>query len=443
MDKLKLEKYVDDKIKYDKKIRYLDYEIVENSVKLEDIINEKAKNANYAIKIEELSQSIKKAEEEKEKITLQSINDFKEIRKILIKEIDEKINSGDYFIEKLCSIKGYLNQINSIYFNIEEFSNTVTQIDNFKMQNKKEVNYESGKISEWFVQKQSKTQSFDIKEQRVIDFENLLKYMYKISKDYRIKVEENINKYIDNYDIIEKSEIMQNEFEKIKSDFVFKFNETIAKFEKDENVNELDKKIQNVLENNKQIERKNTLLLEESCILKNKVEKLQEVYFVHGYATKILTKFLELEVIKDSNNNIQIKHKDDVFEKVRKITHDERIKHIIDVSKWTKNMENKLRYYKIKENDFQYILLLIRQTEDTCNMNYEKITNSIIKLCDCYINLEEIEINNKVKKQKLEENKNIAEILRKGINNISKKYSKIPFIGRKVAYILNNKALNA
>ena len=77
------------------------------------------------------------------------------------------------------------------------------------------------------------------------------------------------------------------------------------------------------------------------------------------------------------------------------------------------------------------------------DINYENITNQILKLCEAYIELEEIEKVNDINKQILNQDVEISNILKDGINTIKKKYLKIPFIGRKVAYILDSKALNA
>ena len=88
-------------------------------------------------------------------------------------------------------------------------------------------------------------------------------------------------------------------------------------------------------------------------------------------------------------------------------------------------------------------MYLIRQTEDVCNINYENITNLILELCEGYIRLEEIELQNSINTELLKGNIEISNILRDGINTIKKKYLKVPFIGRKVAYILDTKALNA
>ena len=76
-------------------------------------------------------------------------------------------------------------------------------------------------------------------------------------------------------------------------------------------------------------------------------------------------------------------------------------------------------------------------------MNYENITNLILELCEGYIELEEIEVQNNLNKMLLEQDMEISNILRNGINAIKRKYLKIPFVGRKVAYILDTKALNA
>ena len=54
-----------------------------------------------------------------------------------------------------------------------------------------------------------------------------------------------------------------------------------------------------------------------------------------------------------------------------------------------------------------------------------------------------MEVQNNLNRKLLEQEMETSNILRNGINAIRRKYLKIPFVGRKVAYILDTKALNA
>ena len=96
----------------------------------------------------------------------------------------------------------------------------------------------------------------------------------------------------------------------------------------------------------------------------------------------------------------------------------------------------------LEESDFQFVIYTIRQTESECNANFEQVANMIIRLCDANLQLEQIEENEKVKNKELQKEIDTTQILKDGIENIKKKYSKIPFIGRKVTSILSAKMLN-
>ena len=144
--------------------------------------------------------------------------------------------------------------------------------------------------SEKFIPKTIKQEAFDIPKQRIIDFENLLKYMQKISKNYREEIEKEISEYISKYDILNNSLFVQNKFNNIKDEYTVEFNETISKFKKDENLEEINYKVQNLLENNKKLENQKQNLLIETQVMKEKIEKLQGIYLVHNYAKKILDK---------------------------------------------------------------------------------------------------------------------------------------------------------
>lgn len=448
MDKLNFEEYIKNKIEYDNKIRKLDLDIVAKSVELYNI-KSRAKISNNSATDEEreekLHNDIENIEEEKRRITSKIMQEFEEIKKNLIVKIDKAILQNSNDKESFITRKMKLNRIKDVYFDINDLvniNNFISKI-NINLEIKQDDKISQNQFVEILTKNSQKKLVLDVKKQRVIDFENLLKYIYQISKNYRKSVEEKIIKYLLNYSILKDSELIQIELEKNEQKYINKFDEIICKFEKDEKIEDLKKKIEEIKINISNMKTENLNMIQEATILKNKIEELQEIYLVNGSATKTMNKFLTFEAENKNNIKATIDASDDVFEEIRKLTYNERKKHIVDVSKWTKNIENKITKYKIKENDFQFLLYLIRKTEDTCNINYERITNSIINLCDCYINLEIEEENNKVEKLILEENIAVAQILKDGINLIKRKYSKIPFIGRKVAYVLNTKALNS
>lgn len=449
MKRENFEGYKKEKIEYDKKIRELDYKIVEESVQLYNLLN-RSKAAETKMmaqendeKIYKLTDSIDKSEKTKEKNTKEIFSKFEKVRKELLKGTEDNINNLMELDNKIINAKIKLDKIQDVYFDLDEIEPLVNYLDSKEQKTEIKVADEN-KQSEIVIPKPIKQEIFDIPKQRVIDFKNLLEYMNKLSKDYRNEIEKELREYISKYDILSDSEIVQNSFNNIKNGFTSKFNETIAKFKKDENLEELNHKVQNMIENNKQIEAQKQNILSETQIMKEKIEKLQDVYLVHNFAKKILDKFLTYQANKENaEENLQANSDVDTFKKIQKVTYDERIKHIIEVSKWTKNIETKLKYQNVKEKDFQIIIYIIRQTEDVCNMNYENITNLILELCEGYIELEEMEVQNNLNRKLLEQDMETSNILRNGINAIRRKYLKIPFVGRKVAYILDTKALNA
>ena len=455
MNRIDFEKYKEEKIEYDKEIRKLDYKIVEESVQLYNLLNRlKAVETKMIAKendekIYKLTDSIDKSEKEKVKLTKQIFSKFELIKKELLKDIESSAYNFNSSDNNLLISRIALNKIQDVYFDLSQIEPIINYLElekqNSKQLENNNVNKEIIKEeSEKFIPKTIKQEAFDIPKQRIIDFENLLKYMQKISKNYREEIEKEISEYISKYDILNNSLFVQNKFNNIKDEYTVEFNETISKFKKDENLEEINYKVQNLLENNKKLENQKQNLLIETQVMKEKIEKMQGIYLVHNYAKKILDKFLILQIDEENKiNKSQIMEDDEIFKKIQKVTYDERMKHIIEVSKWTKQIESKLKYKKIKENDFQVIIYTIRQTEDICNINYENITNQILKLCEAYIELEEIEKVNDINKQILNQDVEISNILKDGINTIKKKYLKIPFIGRKVAYILDSKALNA
>ena len=382
MKEINFEKYKEEKNEYDNKIRKLDYKIVEESVKLYNLLNRSKAVETQTMareneeKIEKLIDSINKSEEEKNKLTKQIFEKFENLREELLQKIN-KIKNKD---EKVLTSKIALHKIQDVYFDVEEVERIIKELSiEEKLENNEKIQEDNIKenIQEVFTPSQKINNIFDIPKQRVIDFENLLKYMNKISKEYRAEVEKLISKYIAEYNVLNDYNILQNDFQGIKGKYNAKFNKTIIKFKKDENIEEINNKIQNLIKNNEKIENEIKSYASETQVMKEKVEKLQEVYLVHNYAKKVLTKFLNMQAQEEENEKIKQKNDDSaIFKKIQKVTYDDRIKHIIEVSKWTKQIESKMKYKKIKENDFEVIIYTIRQTEDICNINYENINRS-------------------------------------------------------------------
>lgn len=298
---------------------------------------------------------------------------------------------------------------------------------------------------------------FNIEEQRIVDFENLLNHIYKISKDYRIDVERALSRFIINYKIVKNTQYLKNDFDNLTNNYLDMFKTTFLKFKKDESLDALQERIENQENATKDIEKK---LLNNNIEIKEMLRQMKElskVYFVGGYVRKVLNQVAKIqgeqEVEKtdkeEKTNNVFVPIKDsttdntnDVFQKIKKLAYDKRMSHIIEVSKWTKNVEEKLTMFQLEESDFQFVIYLIRQTENVCNSNFEQVANIIISLCDANQQLEVVEKNENEKNKELQEEINTTEILKSGIENIKKKYSKVPFIGRKVSSILSAKMLN-
>ena len=213
-------------------------------------------------------------------------------------------------------------------------------------------------------------------------------------------------------------------------------------------------RINNEEQNIKNIENKlltNNIAINE---MQRQMQELTKIYFVGGYVRKLLSQVDVLQEdsnVKNQNINENVSQlskkveKDngqEVFKKIKKLAYDKRMNHIIEISKWTKNIEEKLKFFHLEESDFQFVIYTIRQTESECNANFEQVANMIIRLCDANLQLEQIEENEKVKNKELQKEIDTTQILKDGIENIKKKYSKIPFIGRKVTSILSAKMLN-
>ena len=542
MNRLDLERCIKDKDEYDKKIRSLDYKIVETSVQM---YNSKSRNAQFEpedgenSKVNQLKNKIQQYETEKLNLTKELWEELVVIKTELNKVIDEKIKAQPEQKDELLITKFIVNKITDVYFETESLSQLsylleiedkepvkpVNILENEKtaeqenkieveepvkpmniLENEKTAEQENKievkepaepinitekeetaeqtnkienkplvsqvesnvpkpaavtiekpfEIEEVFKPVQPALQ-FNIEEQRIVDFENLLNHINKTSKDFRTDIEKALSRFIINYQIVKNTQYLQNDFDNIANNYLNLFKTIIQKFKKDESIDALQERIQNQENTTKNIEQQlltNNIEIKE---MQRQMQELSKVYFVGGYVRKIQEQIAKIQgeqetektEDKDSTNKIFVPRKDnmdnsenDVFEKIKKLTYDKRMDHIIEVSKWTKNVEEKLRVFHLEETDFQFVIYLIRQTENICNSNFEQVANIIINLCDTNLQLELAEENGINKNKKLQEEATTAQILKDGIENIRKKYLKMPFIGRKVSSILNAKLLN-
>lgn len=478
MSIINLEKYREAKIEYDKEIRRLDYEIVEVSVQMYDTREtiEDLKNPDVLTEKEKLKLKIETLEEKEQKLKESIWQKIEELKKIVTKILNEKKSSKDVEEAKFA-----IGKIQDVYFNIHELIEKIEpfvinyykekeeiKIKSENLEEKKEINViqenkmpnellikETAKIhkeennhkelegerileqKQIGIKKEFKpVEKFDIPKQRIVDFENLLMYIYKMSVMHRTNIEKCISKFIINYNIIKNSDNFSSEFNNLSNKYICEANKILEKIERQENLEDINKKINEIQIENKELQNKTTLLKSESENMQKQLEELVNVHFVSSTASKILE-----ELIQKSNELTNINVENSVFIEIKEITKKERMNHIIKISKWTKNIEEKLKDYKLEETDFQFILHLIRQTESICNGCYEQIANYIVNLCDNSIRLEELENINKIEKSKMQLQDSESKILRDGIETIKRKYLKLPFIRRKVAYILNNKQL--
>lgn len=486
MSSLSIEKCKKDKEEYDKKIRSLDYKIVETSVKMynsKSYKNEIDQENDENNEASQLKNQIIQYETEKQNLTKDFLNKVISIRNNINKYIDTKIQEnssekGLYIMTRLT-----LNKINDVYFdpnelieisnrihlemkeeaNSEETSQKTESHQTAQIYNKLEIN-NSDNVPKSAVVKIEKpfeidylnkavsqpVQLFNIKEERIVDFENLLNYIEKTSKYYRTEIEKALSRFIINYKIVKNTQYLQNDFDNVTNNYLGILKNTVNKFQKDENLDSLQDRIKDKENVTKDVENKIIINDDEMRKLEDQMQELSSIYFVGGYVRKILHQIEQNEASKENNvynsigndnNNVE-SVPDDVFQKIKKMAYDKRMNHIIEISKWTKNVEEKLRFFHLEESDFQFVIYMIRQTESQCNANFEIVANMIIRLCDANLHLEQIEENEKAKNNELQEKIKILKILQDGIENIKKKYSKIPFIGRKVNSILSAKMLN-
>lgn len=455
MNKLNLEKCKKNKEEYDKKIKSLDYKIVETSV---EMYNAKSKNIqpnqeeNENSKFNQLKYKIQQYELEKENLTKELWKSLAEIKNEFSKIIDKKMREDQNKKGSYITAMFIVNKIVDVYFNADELLRLSYLFEEEKTEELTHTEIVEQNIIKPEPQKQ--IVNFDIEEQRIIDFENLLNHIIKVSRNYRTDVEKALSRFIINYKIIKNAQYLQNDFDNITNNYLDIYKSVIKKFEKDESIEALQVRINNEEQNIKNIENKlltNNIAINE---MQRQMQELTKIYFVGGYVRKLLSQVDVLQEdsnVKNQNINENVSQlskkveKDngqEVFKKIKKLAYDKRMNHIIEISKWTKNIEEKLKFFHLEESDFQFVIYMIRQTESECNANFEQVANMIIRLCDANLQLEQIEENEKVKNKELQKEIDTTQILKDGIENIKKKYSKIPFIGRKVTSILSAKMLN-
>ena len=455
MNKLNLEKCKKNKEEYDKKIKSLDYKIVETSV---EMYNTKSKSIqpnqeeDENSKFNQLKYKIQQYELEKENLTKELWKSLAEIKNELNKIIDKKMREDQNKKSSYITAMFIVNKIVDVYFNADE----LLRLSYLFEEEKTEELIHTEIVEQNIIKPEQQKQivNFDIEEQRIIDFENLLNHIIKVSRNYRTDVEKALSRFIINYKIIKNAQYLQNDFDNITNNYLDIYKSVIKKFEKDESIEALQVRINNEEQNIKNIENKlltNNIAINE---MQRQMQELTKIYFVGGYVRKLLSQVDVLQEdsnVKNQNINENVSQlskkveKDngqEVFKKIKKLAYDKRMNHIIEISKWTKNIEEKLKFFHLEESDFQFVIYTIRQTESECNANFEQVANMIIRLCDANLQLEQIEENEKVKNKELQKEIDTTQILKDGIENIKKKYSKIPFIGRKVTSILSAKMLN-
>lgn len=410
-------------------------ELMSNIEKTSEILEEKTINSEKIEEVEEIPIE-KEADEEKEQVlliknnnSLLPINNEKNlalISKPIIEENKEIIPEESLKEEENISSEKTQNPISLDKSFKDEFEKVKT------------------------------VQTFNIEEQRVIDFENLLNHIEKTSKDYRTDIERALNRFVTNYKIVKSNQYLQNDFDNITNNYLEIFKEVILKFKKDESLEALEDRIKTQEGQIKELDKKilnNNIEMKE---FQRQMQELAKVYFVKNYVKKVQAQVAKAQGNQEINekdtinvNNIFVPKKDtinnaenNVFLKIKKLSYDKRMNHIIEVSKWTKNIEEEIKYSDFEESDFQFVIYLIRQTENVCNSNFEQIANLIINFCNSNLQLEDVEKEEKSRNKRLQDETILAQILKVGIENIKKRYSKIPFIGRKVSSILSVKMLN-
>ena len=395
---------------YQTTIRNIDLKIVENNIKIYNLLECSNKQNN---------EEIKKINNEKKDLELQKKQETDNMM-LILKEIKSDIQDVYFDLDKIkCFVNdNKVNQDNSIKISEMEYLNQVSKNKDINKQN-----------------------TFNIKTQRIIDFENFFKSINNISNKYIKEIEEIIDEDIKEKRYLEETDELEYKSEKIFNQFILNLNTQVEKFKKDENIVDVNFRVQEINKSNKDIELKIKKSEEEARELKEKLDSLQDIYFVSVYAKKIIKTFLNMQLKKEIKNN-ENKADDEIYSSIKKIAKKNRIANMIKIDKWSNELITKVNKSNIKESKYEVIISIIRKVENNCNIQLERILNSIILLCDKYINLENVEIENNARKKVLAQNMSVLMVLSKGIENIKKKYSKIPIIGRKISYILEPKLID-
>lgn len=410
METKDIEKYKIKQKEYQTTIRNIDLKIVENNIKIYNLLECSDKQNNEEIK--KINNEIKDLELQKKQETDNMM--------LILKEIKSDIQDVYFDLDKIkCFVNNNkVNQDNSIKISEMEYLNQVSKNKDINKQN-----------------------TFNIKTQRIIDFENFFKSINNISNKYIKEIEEIIYEDIKEKRYLEETDELEYKSEKIYNQFILNLNTQVEKFKKDENIVDVSFRVQEINKNNKDIELKIKKSEEEAKELKEKLDSLQDIYFVSVYAKKIIKTFLNMQLKKEIKNN-ENKADDEIYSSIKKIAKKNRIANMIKIDKWSNELITKVNKSNIKESKYEVIISIIRKVENNCNIQLERILNSIILLCDKYINLENVEIENNARKKVLAQNMSVLMVLSKGIENIKKKYSKIPIIGRKISYILEPKLID-
>ena len=135
MKRENFEIYKKEKEEYDKRIRELDYKIVEESVQLYNLLN-RSKAAETKMmtkendeKIYKLTDSIDKAEKTKEKNTKEIFSKFEKMRKELLEGIKENISNLMELDNKIINAKIKLDKIQDVYFDLNEIEPLVNYLE--------------------------------------------------------------------------------------------------------------------------------------------------------------------------------------------------------------------------------------------------------------------------------------------------------------------------
>lgn len=391
---------------YEELIRNIDLKIVENNVKIYDLLE--SSNNKKDTEIEKLNNEINALELQKRQET-------------------------NNMIKKINGIKG---DITDAYFNLDKIKYFNNNEENkFNMEELEYLN----KISK--DNEIIKKDIFDIKKQRIIDFENFFKSINNLEDRYIKEIDELIYKYIKRQEYVGKIEQLEYKAEKIQNQFIIYLKKQVEEFKKGENISEVSFKVQEIYKDNKDIECKIKKSEEETKELKEKLDSLQDIYFVSVYAKKIINTFLNMQLKKEIKNK-ENKVDDEIYNTIKNIAKKNRITHMIKVDKWSNELIKRINKYNIREKEYEELVNIIRKTENNSNIQLEKILNSIILLCDNYISLENVETENNARKKVLAQNMSILMVLSSGIDKIKRKYSKIPIIGRKISYILEPKLID-